>query len=668
MTKTPEQHIHDLRKTLNEHNYHYYVLDAPVISDIQYDTLLRELQQLEATYPHLVTPESPTQRVGATPQAGFATITHKTPMYSLDNAFNEEEVRAFEKRLHQRLKEVLPITFVGEPKLDGLAVSLYYENGKLVYGATRGDGKQGEDITSNIRTIKAIPLQLRGDNLPTAVEVRGEVYMAKAAFAALNEAAASKNEKQFVNPRNAAAGSMRQLDPQLTAQRSLSIFCYSIGSLEGATLPSSHYDSLQQLRAWGFPVNEHIHCLSDSDACLQYYQKLQQQRASLPYEIDGVVYKVNDLALQQRLGYVSRAPRWAVAHKFPAEETHTQVLAVEFQVGRTGALTPVARLAPVFVGGATVSNATLHNMDEVHRKDVRVGDTVIIRRAGDVIPEVVMSLKEQRPKEAVIITLPHHCPVCGSDVVKPEGEAVARCIAGLYCGAQKKEAIKHFVSRKAMDVDGLGDKLVEQLVDEAIINDVSDLYKLTLEQLIPLERMAEKSANNVMLALERSKATTLPRFLFALGIREVGEATAAHLAQHFGDLSPLMAADEETLLAVNDVGPVVAAYIVEFFKERHNHYIIDSLLQAGIHWPKLTEAGTQPLKGKTFVLTGTLGTLTRDEAKEKLQNLGAKVSSSVSKKTYCVVAGEAPGSKLEKATILGVNIMNEQQLLDLLAQ
>ena len=669
MTDAPQQRIAELIKALNEHNYQYYVLDAPMISDGEYDALLRELQTLEEQHPDLVSPGSPTQRVGGAPQAGFATIIHKTPMYSLENAFSEEDVRAFDKRLHQRLKREEPIAYVGEPKLDGLAVSLYYEKGKLVYGATRGDGKTGEDITSNVRTIKAVPLQLWGDLLPVSIEVRGEIYMPKAGFAAFNREAIAKNKKPFVNPRNAAAGSVRQLDPRLTAERPLAIFCYGVGKIEGMAAPHYHCDMLKQLQTWGFPVNEHIQYLPDSEACLAYYTALEKERAALPYDIDGVVYKVNDLALQQRLGYVSKAPRWALAHKFPPEEAYTQVLAISFQVGRTGALTPVARLTPVFVGGATVSNATLHNMDEVQRKDVRVGDTVVIRRAGDVIPEVVMPIKEKRPKGAAPITLPTQCPVCGSEVVKPEGEAVARCRAGLYCPAQKKEAIKHFVSRKAMHVDGLGDKRVEQLVDASLINHVADLYHLTLEQLVALEGMADKSANNILCALEKSKETTLGRFLFALGIREVGEATAAQLAQHFGDLKALMDADEAALLLVEDVGPIVAAYVVAFFKEPHNRAIINALLQAGIHWPAPVVGTThQPLKGKTVVLTGTLETLTRDEAKAKLHALGAKVSSSVSQKTHYVVAGEAPGSKLKKAQSLGVTVLDESALLKWLEQ
>lgn len=663
----PFNRIQTLREIIEGHNYRYYVLSEPTITDEEYDGLFRELQALEQQYPHSITPDSPTQRIGGSPQTGFKTIIHHTPMYSLENGFQQEDVFAFEKRLFQRLKDVEKIEFVGEPKLDGLAVSLYYEKGHLVYGATRGDGKQGEDITANIRTIKAIPLHLRGKQLPTAVEVRGEVYMPHLGFMDLNAKAAAAGEKQFVNPRNAASGSLRQLDPYVTAHRPLAIFCYGIGLLEGIDSPLTQYKLLLQLEAWGFPVNDFIQPLANSQECLAYYNFLQEKRTYLPYDIDGVVYKVNDLTLQQRLGYVARAPRWALAHKFAAEEAETQVLAVNFQVGRTGAVTPVARLAPVFVGGATISNATLHNMDEVQRKDIRIGDTVIIRRAGDVIPEILQVVQAKRPPKTSPIQLPDACPVCGSQIVKIEDEAVARCVAGLYCSAQKKQSIKHFVSRKAMDIDGLGDKLVEQLVDNNIVNNVADLYSLTVDQLIELERMATKSANNILTALTASKKTTLARFLFALGIREVGEVTALNLAQSFQDLTSLMEATEETLLTIDDVGPVVASYIVKFFKEPHNRDTVTALLAAGIHWSTPSKISNATLAGQTFVLTGTLVALTREEAKAKLTALGATVTGSVSTKTDYLIIGDKPGSKLNQAEKLGIKILDEPAFLKLLA-
>ncbi len=664
--------INRLKEEISEHNYRYYVLDQPVIPDAEYDRLFRRLKQLEQEHPELITPDSPTQRVGAQPLAAFEQVEHKIPMLSLDNVFNEEELQAFDQRLRERLGTHEELEYVCEPKLDGLAVSLVYENGLLVTGATRGDGQTGENITQNIRTIDSIPLRLRvesGQAIPTVLEVRGEVFMPKAGFAALNRAAEEKGEKTFANPRNAAAGSLRQLDPRITASRPLDMYCYAIGYSEQAELAPTHYERLMQLKQWGFKVNPEIQRARGVKQLMAYHDRLMKIRESLDYEIDGLVYKVNSIELQERLGFVSRAPRWAIAHKFPAQEEMTKVLDVEFQVGRTGAVTPVARLEPVFVGGVTVSNATLHNMDEVRRMDVRIGDTVIVYRAGDVIPKVVSVVKERRPDDARPVELPEHCPVCGSEIEKPDDEAVARCTGGLFCPAQVKEAIKHFASRKAMDIDGLGDKLVEQLVDQKLISNVADLYKLTVEQVAGMERMGEKSATNLIQAIEKSKQTTLPRFIFALGIREVGESTAMNLAHHFGNLESLQAASEETLQAVPDVGPVVAHHIAQFFRQPHNLEVIRALKEAGVHWPDMerTETEERPLEGLTYVLTGTLTTMTRDEAKTKLQALGAKVSGSVSKKTHCVVAGDNAGSKLTKAESLGIPIMNEAEFIDFLA-
>lgn len=662
--------IEHLREQLREHNYRYYVLDDPSVPDAEYDRLFRQLQQLESEHPELVTPDSPTQRVGAGPLKEFAEVQHRVPMLSLDNVFNNAELVAFDRRIRERLETDDEIEYVGEPKLDGLAVSLLYENGVLVRGATRGDGQAGEDITQNVRTIKTLPLKLHGSGYPAVLEVRGEVFMSKAGFAEMNRRAAEKGEKVFVNPRNAAAGSLRQLDPRITAQRPLDCYCYGIGYVEGGTLSDTHWGNLELLKQWGLRVNPEIRTLTGVAELQQYHDDMLARRNDLPYEIDGIVYKVNSLRLQRELGFVSRAPRWATAHKFPAQEEMTRLLDVEFQVGRTGAITPVARLEPVFVGGVTVSNATLHNMDEVARMDVRIGDTVIIHRAGDVIPKVVKVVLEKRPADARVVQMPAQCPVCGSDVIKAEGEAVARCSGGLYCQAQVKEAIKHFASRKAMDVEGLGDKLVEQLVDLGLIAHVSDLYRLELEQLADLERMGRKSARNLLDALEKSKHTTLPRFLYALGIREVGEATALTLAQHFGTLDNIRNASEEQLQAVPDIGPVVARHIAAFFQQDHNLEIIRALQAAGVHWteqePGAREEGT--LAGKTYVLTGTLTLLTRDEAKAYLQQLGAKVAGSVSKNTDAVVAGEKAGSKLAKAESLGVPVIDETQFLQLLRE
>lgn len=671
MQNIPEKviaQVKKLRTEINEHNYRYYTLDSPKISDAEYDRLLRTLQELEACYPDLITQDSPTQRVGAQPARIFKEVQHQIPMLSLDNAFSKEEIFNFDRRVKERLQTNAEIEYCCEPKLDGLAVSILYQNGILSVGATRGDGYTGEDITANLRTIRAIPLQLRGKNYPQVLEVRGEIYMPKAGFEALNNEAEKRGEKIFANPRNAAAGSLRQLDPNITAKRPLSLFCYGVGEVSGGSLPNRQYEILQQLQDWGLRVNPEITVVTGFESCVKFYERIAIKRADLPYEIDGVVYKVDELKLQQRLGFVSRAPRWAIAHKFPAQEETTQIIAVEFQVGRTGTLTPVARLKPVFVGGVTVSNATLHNMDEIQRKDIRVGDTVIIRRAGDVIPEIVAVVKESRPAHSKKIVLPQHCPVCHSEVIKPEGEAAARCIAGLYCPAQRKEAIKHYASRRAMDINGLGDKLVDQLVEEKLVDNVGDLYDLKELELAKLERFGEKSAANLCSAIEKSKATTLARFLYALGIREVGEATAHSLAMHFYTLENVMDADEEKLQLVPDIGPIVAANIAAFFRQEHNRDIIKKLQQVGVHWSEIKAPAkkTQLLSGTTFVLTGALESLTRDEAKQYLQELGAKVSGSVSSKTSYVVAGAEPGSKLDDAKRLGVTVLTEKQFLDLL--
>ena len=665
--KALEARVRELREQIDYHNYRYYVLDDPEIPDSEYDRLMRELQELEAAHPELVTPDSPTQRVGAQPLKEFSEVRHAVPMLSLGNAFSDGEMADFDERVRKLLK-VEQVEYSAEPKLDGLAISLRYEKGVLVQGATRGDGHRGEDVTSNVRTIGAIPLRLRGRGWPDVLEVRGEIFMPKKGFEELNERARRKGEKTFANPRNAAAGSLRQLDPKVTASRPLSFYAYGWGELS-VEIPGDSYSGVMEvIRGYGLPVSPELKVVSGLQGCLDYFAAMSEKRDSLDYEIDGVVFKVNDLEQQQRLGYVSRAPRWAIARKFPAQEALTTVRDVEFQVGRTGAVTPVARLAPVEVGGVVVSNATLHNMDEVRRKDVHIGDTVYVRRAGDVIPEIVRVLPERRPRDAREVVLPKHCPVCGSDIIKPEGEAVARCTGGLFCPAQRKEAIKHFASRRAMDIEGLGDKLVEQLVDQGLVHDPADLYSLSKEQLMALERMGEKSAQNLLDALARSKETTLARFLYALGIREVGEATSQTLARHFGTLEALEQADEDTLQQVPDIGPVVAAHIAAFFRQPHNREVIDKLLAAGIHWPAVETpaAGEQPLAGKTFVLTGTLSR-PRNEVKAQLQALGAKVTGSVSKKTDYVVAGEAAGSKLAKAETLGITVLDEEQLNNLLA-
>jgi DNA ligase (NAD+) len=662
--KAVRQRAGVLHKELHEHNYRYYVLDEPVISDAEYDRLLRELQDLEVHYPELITPDSPSQRVGAAPLKAFGEVRHEVRMLSLDNAFSDEELGDFDRRVRERL-EVDAVDYAAEPKLDGLAVSLLYEDAVLTRAATRGDGVTGEDITANVRTIASIPLRLAGRGIPATLEVRGEVYISHSGFERLNRQTVNSGQKPFVNPRNAAAGSLRQLDPRVTAARPLEFYCYGVGRVAGGVLPDRHSDILARLRKWHLRVYEGIGRVHGLEGCMAYYRKLEAARAALPFEIDGVVFKVDRLDQQEILGFVARAPRWAIARKFPAQEEQTRVVGIDVQVGRTGALTPVARLDPVFVGGVTVTNATLHNEDEVHRKDVRVGDTVIIRRAGDVIPEVVSVIRNKRPKGARVFHLPKQCPVCGSAVERVEGEAVARCSGGLFCPAQRREAIKHFASRRAMDIDGLGDKLVDQLVEKGLIQDVSDLYQLEVEQIADLERMARKSATNLVEALEKSEATTLERFIYALGIREVGEATARVLAEEFGELEPLMSADVETLQAVRDVGPVVAQHITGFFREPHNREVIQRLRRAGLNWETVEPAGPRPLADKTFVLTGTLS-MPRSELKARLQAAGARVSGSVSKKTDYVVAGADPGSKYDKAQALGIKILDEAACLKLL--
>ncbi len=667
-----KKEIESLREQIRYHNYRYHALDDPEIPDAEYDRLMRRLQALEREHPELVTDDSPTQRVGDAPIAAFGTVRHDVPMLSLDNAFAEEELRDFHRRVSERLEleaDADKLSYAAEPKLDGAAVSLLYEDGRLVRGATRGDGTTGEDITHNVRTIDAIPLRLIGTGYPKSLEVRGEVFMPKAGFEAYNEKARAADEKTFVNPRNAAAGSLRQLDPKLTAARPLDMYAYSVGRIDGGDLPTTHSEVLDRLQSWGLKVCPERRVVEGVDGCLAFYEDIGARRDDLPYEIDGVVYKVDDLQQQRELGFVSRAPRWAIAHKFPAQEELTSVEGIEFQVGRTGALTPVARLSPVFVGGVTVSNATLHNIDELHRKDVRVGDTVTIRRAGDVIPEVVGVIKSRRPKGTRPVQLPEHCPVCGSAVSREDDEAVSRCTGGLYCSAQRAEALKHFVSRRAMDIEGLGAKLIEQLVDIDRIKTPADIYSLTRDELAEMERMGEKSADNLVTAIEASRATTLDRFLFALGIREVGEATAAGLAAYFGQFDAIVAATEEELLAVPDVGPIVASRIRGFFDEPHNREVIQALREHGVAWEESEpqrDAGDGPLAGKTFVLTGTLPSMTRDEAKKRIQAHGGKVTGSVSKKTSYVVYGEKTGSKLKKAQSLDVETIDEAMLLELL--
>ncbi|CCV62474.1 NAD-dependent DNA ligase LigA [Yersinia enterocolitica] len=665
------QQINQLRTSLRHHEHLYHVLDAPEIPDAEYDRLMQQLRELEAQHPELITNDSPTQRVGAAPLDAFEQVKHEVPMLSLDNVFDEESYLAFDKRVHDRLKRADPLTFCCELKLDGLAVSLLYEDGELVRAATRGDGTTGENITANVRTIRAIPLRLQGDNIPRRVEVRGEVFMPLAGFEQLNNEARRKGGKVFANPRNAAAGSLRQLDPRITAKRPLTFFCYGVGLLEGGELPRSHIQRLMQFRAWGLPVSDRVKLCTGSEQVIAFYRQVEQDRGGLGFDIDGVVIKVDSLDLQEQLGFVARAPRWATAFKFPAQEQITQVREVEFQVGRTGAITPVARLEPVQVAGVIVSNATLHNADEIERLGLRIGDTVIVRRAGDVIPQVVGVVMDQRPQDAKEITFPEHCPVCGSDIERVEGEAVARCTGGLFCAAQRKEALKHFVSRRALDVDGMGDKIIEQLVEKQYVENPADLFTLTAGKLTGLDRMGPKSAQNLIVALEKAKQTTFARFLYALGIREVGEATAANLAAHFRNLENLRAADIEALKSVPDVGEVVAKHVVNFLGEEHNQKVIEALEKV-ITWPEpqqiIAEEIDSPFAGKTVVLTGSLTILSRDEAKDRLAALGAKVSGSVSKKTDLVIAGEAAGSKLAKAQELGITVIDEAEMIRLLGE
>ncbi|MBT8419524.1 MAG: NAD-dependent DNA ligase LigA [Gammaproteobacteria bacterium] len=719
--QTPFETAAALKKTLSYHGHRYHTLDEPEIPDAEYDRLFRELQALEARHPELITPDSPTQRVGAEPLAGFGEVPHEVPMLSLGNAFSEQEIHEFDRRVVLRTavppenpeagsepvalrgekqdKIAGTVAYVAEPKIDGVAVSLRYENGILVRGATRGDGTRGEDITRNVRTIGAVPLRLFGEDIPAVLEVRGEVYMEIAAFEGLNAGQRERGEKAFANPRNAAAGSLRQLDPAITADRPLTMFCYGVGAVEGE-LPDRHDRVLERLSRWGLRVSPEIEVVHGASGCLDYYHRIMERRvprtANIPdddppsnsgtradrepasrqpgalgYEIDGVVYKVNSLSDQAKLGRVARAPRWAIAHKFPAEEAITQIFDIQVQVGRTGAITPVARLKPVRVGGVTVTNATLHNQDEVERKDVRIGDTVVVRRAGDVIPEVARVLPDHRLPDAAPFQIPTRCPECRSDVVRAQGESAARCSGGLFCPAQRKQAVRHFAGRRAMDIEGLGERLVEQLVDEGLVRSVADLYRLDAPTLAGLERMGELSAQNLLKALEKSKSTTLARFLFALGIREVGEATAGNLADHFGSLERLQSASEEELQQAPDVGPIVARRIVSFFSQPHNRDIVRALQnpQIGMHWvdtpPAVNAAeALKPLAGQTFVITGTLSVMTREAAKHHLKALGAKVSGSVSGKTTYLIAGNEPGSKFAKAEKLGIPIMTEAAFLD----
>jgi len=669
--KSVQEQITALRTTLRHHEYLYHVMDTPEIPDAEYDRLMVQLRKLESAHPDLITPDSPTQRVGAAPLATFEQVRHEVPMLSLDNTFDEAGFLAFNKRVQDRLKSTDELTYCCELKLDGLAVSLLYEDGLLVRAATRGDGTTGENITANVRTIHAIPLRLHGDNIPARVEVRGEVFITESGFEKLNEEARRTGAKVFANPRNAAAGSLRQLDPRITAKRPLTFFCYGFGLLEGGEMPASHWQRLQQFKAWGLPVTDRIRLAHSADEVLAFYRQVEQERPSLGFDIDGVVIKVDSQALQEQLGFVARAPRWAVAFKFPAQEQMTFVRDVEFQVGRTGAITPVARLEPVQVAGVVVSNATLHNADEIARLGLRIGDKVVIRRAGDVIPQVVNVVESERPAETREIVFPSHCPVCGSDVERVEGEVVTRCTGGLICGAQRKEALKHFVSRRAMDVDGMGDKIIDQLVEKEYVSTPADLFRLTAGKLTGLDRMGPKSAQNVVDALEKAKSTTLARFLYALGIREVGEATAANLANHFGELEKVMNADLDALIEVQDVGKVVATHVRNFMDEESNRAVIRDLTEEiGVHWPQVEVVNVEeidsPFAGKTVVLTGSLSQMNRDDAKERLVALGAKVSGSVSKKTDLLIAGEAAGSKLAKAQELGIPVIDEAEMIRLL--
>ena len=664
------EQISQLRAQLEEHNHNYYVLDAPSIPDAEYDRLMRELSALEQANPEFQSPDSPSQKVGGAALDKFEQVTHQVPMLSLDNAFSEEEFAAFNRRIKERLMDNKELTFCCEPKLDGLAVSIIYRDGVLVQAATRGDGMVGENITQNVKTIRNVPLKLRGDDFPAELEVRGEVFMDSAGFAKLNSEAEKRGDKVFVNPRNAAAGSLRQLDSKVTAKRPLMFYAYSTGLVADGQLPEDHYQQLAKLTDWGLPLCPETKLVEGQQAALDYYQDILTRRSSLAYEIDGVVIKVNDKKHQERLGFVARAPRWAIAFKFPAQEEITQLLDVEFQVGRTGAITPVARLEPVFVSGVTVSNATLHNGDEIARLGVKIGDTVIIRRAGDVIPQITQVVLERRPDDAKDIEFPATCPICDSHVERIEGEAVARCTGGLVCQAQRKQAIKHFASRKALDVDGLGDKIVDQLVDRELIKTPADLFILKQGHFESLERMGPKSAKNLVNALQDAKQTTLAKFLYSLGIREVGEATAQNLANHFLTLEKITQASVDALTEVSDVGEIVAKHVRGFFSEEHNMAVVNALVEQGIHWPELTapSADAQPLAGLTYVLTGTLSELNRNDAKARLQALGAKVSGSVSAKTDALIAGEKAGSKLTKAQDLGIDVLTEADLIALLSE
>jgi DNA ligase (NAD+) len=670
-----EARVADLRQQIAYHDKRYYELDEPEIPDAEYDKLMIELRALEAEYPDLITPESPTQHVSGAPSESFGEVVHKVPMLSLDNAFTDEDVQAFDRRIHERLAVQGDLDYWAEPKLDGLAVTVIYRDGKLAQAATRGDGVRGEDVTPNVRQVRSVPHQLHG-KAPAVLEVRGEVFMRIKGFELMNKQARERGEKVFVNPRNAAAGSLRVLDPRITAKRPLQMYFYSIGTVEGGTIPPRQSELLKAFEGWGLPICPDAHLVHGVEGLLKYYHDMGARRSSLPYQIDGVVYKLDSRSDQERLGFVSRAPRWATAHKFPAEEALAVVRGIEWQVGRTGALTPVARLEPVFVSGVTVSNVTLHNIGEVHRKDVRVGDTVVVRRAGDVIPEIPNVVLERRPEwpenpdKLPKVTLPEACPVCGSKVIQEEGEAIARCTGGFTCRAQRQESIRHFASRRAMDIEGFGDKLVEQLVERDWVKSPADIFELTVEKLTQLERMGEKSAANLVEAIEKSKKTTLPRLLYALGIPQVGEATALALAQSFGSLEALLEADAARIQQVPDIGPVVAAHVAAFVASSEHRAVLKRLREEGVTWPDVeplpTQAGEDTLVGQTFVVTGTLESMTREEAQEALIALGAKVSKSVSKKTSYVVAGAEAGSKLQKAQELGVEVLDEKAFLALL--
>lgn len=665
------QQMLELIQQLNDYSYAYHVKDDPIVPDAVYDRDYRQLQDIEAKHPDWIQADSPTQRVGEKPDSGFANVAHTVPMLSLDNAFDNESLSDFDQRIRKLLK-VASITYCCEPKLDGLAISLRYENGRLVRGVTRGDGLSGEDITSNIKTIYSVPLKLRTQTPPTVLEVRGEIYMPKQGFEKLNALALEQGEKTFVNPRNAAAGSLRQLDPKITATRPLVMCAYSIGYVEGWDQPKSHYEGLLQLSEWGFRINDLMATAEGAQGCIEYYEMLNEKRADLSYDIDGIVYKVDQIAQQNQLGFIARAPRWAIARKFPAQEEMTRVLGVDFQVGRTGAITPVARLEPVFVGGVTVSNATLHNKDEIARLGVKVNDYVIVHRAGDVIPKVVQVVLDKRSADATEVVFPETCPVCGSDLEQVAGEAVIRCTGGLVCGAQLKESLKHFVSRKAMDIDGLGDKLIEQLVDQELVKTPVDIFTLSEKKdtLLAMERMGQKSVEKLLASIETAKNTQFNRFIYSLGIREVGEATARALTTYFTALEDLMAADQDALVEVEDVGPIVAQHVRLFFDQELNRETIKGLLTAGVVWEKKQPVSTDelPLSGKTYVVTGSLSQFSRDQVKDKLQALGAKVSGSVSAKTDCLVAGEKAGSKLTKAQSLNVPIIDEAGVIALLSQ